>query len=80
MPRMNGYEFLTAIKANPKLDDIPVIVLTTSDAESDVTRSYKLGAASYISKPVDMSKFVDAIRQLGEYWFTLVRLPSGRNL
>ena len=80
MPRMNGYEFLTEIKKNPKLYDIPVIVLTTSDAEADVIRSYKLGASSYISKPVDMSKFVDAIRQLGEYWFTLVRLPSGRNL
>ena len=80
MPRMNGYEFLAEVKKNPKLGDIPIIVLTTSDAESDVIRSYKLGASSYISKPVDMSKFVDAIRQLGEYWFTLVRLPSGNNL
>ena len=80
MPRMNGYEFLAEVKKNPKLDGIPIIVLTTSDAESDVIRSYKLGASSYIPKPVDMSKFVDAIRQLGEYWFTLVRLPSGNNL
>ncbi|MEI7795198.1 MAG: response regulator [Methylococcaceae bacterium] len=80
MPRMNGYEFLIAVKENPALDGIPIIVLTTSEAESDVSRAYKLGASSYISKPVDMSKFVDTVRQLGEYWFTLVRLPLGHNL
>jgi len=80
MPRMNGYEFLIAVKENPELDSIPIIVLTTSEAESDVSRAYKLGASSYISKPVDMSKFVDTVRQLGEYWFTLVRLPLGHNL
>lgn len=77
MPRMNGYEFLTAIKAGESHKDIPIIVLTTSDVESDVVRSYKLGAASYITKPIDMPLFIAAIHQLSDYWFTLVRLPQG---
>jgi CheY-like chemotaxis protein len=80
MPRMNGYEFLTEIKASPLLKDIPVIVLTTSDVETDVMRSYKLGSASYITKPIDMLKFIAAIRQIGDYWFTLVRLPKGSKI
>lgn len=77
MPRMNGYEFLAEIKANRLLSDIPVVVLTTSDVERDVVRSYELGAASFITKPVDMTQFISAINQIGEYWFTLVRLPKG---
>ncbi len=80
MPRMNGCEFLIELKANPLLNDIPVIVLTTSDVETDVVRSYQLGASSYISKPVDMTQFINAIHQLGEYWFTLVRLPQGHKV
>lgn len=75
MPRMNGREFLAAIKADAALQAIPVVVLTTSDVERDVAASYKLGAAGYITKPVDMEQFIDAIRQLGNYWFTLTRLP-----
>lgn len=77
MPRMNGSEFLIEIKKNTKFNTIPVIVLTTSDLESDVMRSYQLGAASYITKPVDMTQFISAIHQLGNYWFSLVRLPHG---
>jgi CheY-like chemotaxis protein len=77
MPRMNGYEFLKAIKANSMFCDIPVIVLTTSDVENDVVRSYESGAASYITKPVDMPQFMAAMNQLNDYWFTLVRLPKG---
>lgn len=80
MPRMNGYEFLAEIKANPLLVDIPVVVLTTSDVENDVVRSYQLGAASYITKPVDMAQFIAAIQQLGIYWFSLVRLPQGHKI
>ncbi len=76
MPRMNGYEFLNEIKANTSLKDIPVVVLTTSDVESDVVRSYQSGASSFITKPVDMVQFTSAIHQLGEYWFALVRLPK----
>ena len=80
MPRVNGCEFLKVVKANEQLSDIPVIVLTTSDVESDIVRSYQLGAASYISKPVDMQQFISAINQIGDYWFTLVRLPQGHRL
>jgi CheY-like chemotaxis protein len=80
MPRMNGSEFLVEVKANEKLKDIPVVVLTTSDVENDVVRCYQLGAASYITKPVDMTQFISAIHQLGNYWFTLVRLPQSQKL
>jgi CheY-like chemotaxis protein len=80
MPRMNGYEFLKAIKSNPMFNDIPVVVLTTSDVESDVVRSYELGSASYITKPVDMQQFMLAIHQLEDYWFSLVRLPKGHKI
>jgi CheY-like chemotaxis protein len=80
MPRMNGAEFLIEIKANEKLKDIPVVVLTTSDVENDVVRCYQLGAASYITKPVDMTQFVSAIHQLGDYWFSLVRLPHSHKM
>lgn len=75
MPRMNGREFLSAMKADPNLSDIPVVILTTSDVEQDVVSSYKLGAAGYITKPVDLEQFIHAINQLGNYWFKLVRVP-----
>jgi len=75
MPRMNGREFLGAMKADPNLSDIPVVILTTSDVEQDVVSSYKLGAAGYITKPVDLEQFIHAINQLGNYWFKLVRVP-----
>jgi len=76
MPRMNGREFLAVVKADEALKAIPVVVLTTSDVERDVVASYHLGAAGYITKPVDMEQFIDAIRQLGSYWFVLTRLPK----
>lgn len=75
MPRMNGREFLTAMKADSNLSDIPVVILTTSDVEQDVIASYKLGAAGYVTKPVDLEQFIHAINQLGNYWFKLVRVP-----
>jgi CheY-like chemotaxis protein len=76
MPRMDGREFLAAIKQDHALRDIPVVVLTTSDVERDIVASYHLGAAGYVTKPVDINQFMAAIRQLGEYWFALVRLPK----
>ncbi len=78
MPRMNGREFLAEMKADPALTSIPVVVLTTSDVERDIVASYRLGAAGYITKPVDMDQFCDVIRQLEAYWFALVRLPRER--
>ena len=75
MPRMNGYEFLTAIKKDEQFKNIPIVVLTTSDVESDVLRSYQLGAASYITKPTGLDQFMSVIHKISEYWITIVRLP-----
>lgn len=80
MPRMNGTEFLKALKADEMLNDIPVVVLTTSDIEHDIVRCYQFGAASYITKPVDMPQFISVINQIEKYWFTLVRLPHGHKI
>jgi CheY-like chemotaxis protein len=75
MPRMDGREALAAIKSDPALRRIPVVVLTTSRAPDDVLRSYDLGANSFISKPVTFSGLVDAMRVLGRYWIDIVELP-----
>lgn len=80
MPRMNGREFLTVVKADERFKSIPVVVLTTSDVEKDIVGSYQLGAASYITKPVDMAQFIKAIQTIGDYWFSLVRLPQDYKL
>ena len=76
MPRMDGREFLRRIKADPVLHGIPVVVLTTSDAESDLAAVYNLGAAGYIVKPLDVDEFIAKVRGTGEYWITMVRLPA----
>lgn len=75
MPRMDGREFLGAVKSDPALRNIPTVVLTTSDVERDVVASYGLGAAGYVTKPMDMDQFTEVIRSLTDYWFSLVRLP-----
>jgi CheY-like chemotaxis protein len=80
MPRMDGREFLAAIKQLPGLGDIPVVVLTTSEVERDVVASYDLGASGYITKPVDVVQFMAAIRALGDYWIDLIRLPKDPSL
>lgn len=76
MPRMDGKEFLRHLKADPALNSVPVVVLTTSDVERDITASYQLGASGYITKPVDMEQFIQAVKQIENYWFTLVKLPK----
>ena len=76
MPRMNGRELLKILKANPDLCRIPVVVLTTSEQEADILRSYDLGCNSYIQKPVEMDQFVVAVQKLGQYWFDVVTLPT----
>ncbi len=76
MPRMDGHECLAAIKQDADIHDIPVIILTTSDVQRDVLASYNLGAAGYITKPVDMQQFIKAIGYIGNYWMKLVRLPQ----
>lgn len=76
MPQMNGQEVLAAMKANPDLVGIPVVVLTTSDVERDVVTTYNLGAAGYITKPVEMEDLFKAIHGVEAYWFGTVRSPQ----
>jgi len=75
MPRKDGREALKEIKADPKLRQIPIIVLTTSQAEEDVSRSYDLGVNSFITKPVTFVAMVELIKTLRKYWFEIVELP-----
>ena len=76
LPRKNGREVLAEIKADPAFRNIPVVVLTTSKAEQDVLQAYDLYANCYIVKPVGFANFVEAIRSIKNYWFSLVTLPS----
>jgi CheY-like chemotaxis protein len=76
MPRKDGREALAELKSDPDLREIPVVVLTTSSSEEDLHRIYGLGANSYITKPVTFRGLVEAMKQLGRYWFELVELPS----
>ena len=76
MPRMDGRKCLAALKKDPDLRTIPVVVLTTSDVERDVFASYNSGAAGFITKPMDVVQFMAAIHDLGSYWFALVRLSE----
>lgn len=78
LPRMDGHELLKIIKADPKLSAIPVIILTTSKAEADVLKSYKLQSNCFVSKPVIMEDFEKVIRSLEDFWFLIVRLPQLR--
>lgn len=72
LPRKDGREALEEIKQHPSLRRIPVVILTTSSAEEDVMKTYSLGAASYIRKPVNMTSLVDIMQTLGHYWFEIV--------
>jgi two-component system response regulator len=76
MPKLDGREALKQIKSDPDLKRIPVIVLTTSNAEEDITRSYDLGVNSFISKPSKFSDLVQVASQIGNYWFRTVVLPE----
>jgi two-component system response regulator len=76
MPRKDGREALQEIKADPELRRIPVVVMTTSQAEEDIVRSYDLGASSFITKPITFEGLVRVMRGLGTYWIEIVQLPS----
>jgi CheY-like chemotaxis protein len=76
LPRMSGLEVLAELKRDDRLLTIPVIMLSTSQAEQDILRSYSLHANAYISKPVGFEPFIDAIRQIDSFFLTLVRLPG----
>jgi CheY-like chemotaxis protein len=75
LPKKDGREALREIKADPELRRIPVVVLTTSQANTDVARTYDLGANSYITKPVQFDALVNVMRVLGQYWFKIVEMP-----
>jgi len=75
MPRKDGREALQEIKADPKLRSIPVVVLTTSKADTDISRIYELGANSFITKPVSFDALIKVMSDLVHYWFELVELP-----
>jgi CheY-like chemotaxis protein len=76
LPRKDGREVLSEMKQDPRLRSIPVVVLTTSEAEQDIVRTYELHANCYITKPVDLEKFIEIIRAIEDFWLAVVRLPS----
>ena len=76
LPRMDGREVLSALKQDERLRSIPVVVLTTSEAEEDIVRSYSLHANAYVTKPVDFDRFIEVVRQIDEFFVTVVRLPG----
>jgi two-component system response regulator len=75
LPLKDGREVLSEVKADPELRSIPVVVLTTSQAEEDVLRAYGLHANCYITKPVDFESFVNVVRSIQQFWFSIVTLP-----
>lgn len=75
LPKKDGREVLAEIKQDPALKRTPVVVLTTSEADEDVLRSYELYANCYITKPVDFERFIDVVRSIDDFWLTIVRLP-----
>ncbi len=76
LPRKDGREVLAEIRADPRLTAIPVVVLTTSDAETDILRSYELHANAYVTKPVDLRQFLEVVREIDNFFVTVVKLPS----
>jgi CheY-like chemotaxis protein len=76
LPRKDGREVLAEIKGDPALATIPVVVLTTSHAEEDVLKSYQLHANAYVTKPVDFERFIEVVRQIDEFFVTVVKLPG----
>jgi len=79
LPKLGGLEVLRAMRADPRTQMLPVVILTSSTEERDIIASYQLGANSYIRKPVDFDQFVDAIRQLGLYWLVLNQAPPANH-
>jgi CheY-like chemotaxis protein len=76
LPKYDGRQLLEKVKSDPDLARIPIVVLTTSAAEEDILKSYKLHANAYVTKPVDLDQFMKAVRQIDEFFVQVVRLPS----
>ena len=79
LPKLDGLQVLERLRIEPSTRHIPVVILTSSDDEQDIIRSYDLGANSYVRKPVDFEEFLDAARQLGLYWLVLNEVSYGRD-
>ncbi|WP_420130455.1 response regulator [Longimicrobium sp.] len=75
LPRKDGREVLEEVKADPSLRNIPVVILTSSEAERDIAQAYALHANCYITKPVDLDQFIHVVRSIEDFWFTIVKLP-----
>ena len=75
LPRKNGREVLAEIKSDENLKVIPVVILTTSAADQDVIKAYKLNANCYVTKPVDLYQFIEVVRQIEVFWLSIVKLP-----
>jgi two-component system response regulator len=76
LPKYDGRQVLEKIKSDPKLTHVPVVILTTSASEEDILRSYKLHANAYVTKPVDVNQFIAAVRQIDDFFLSVVRLPK----
>jgi CheY-like chemotaxis protein len=76
LPRMSGQEVLLAIKEHPEWKRIPVVIMTASDDEKDILRAYDHHANCYVTKPIDLDKFMEAVRSIEDFWLTIVRLPA----
>ncbi|PRX29912.1 response regulator receiver domain-containing protein [Orenia metallireducens] len=77
LPKKSGYEVLEIIKKDKKLKYIPVVILTSSEADEDILKAYDLNANCYISKPVDLDQFIKVIKSIENFWMTIVKLPRG---
>lgn len=75
LPRKDGREVLEEIKADERLRQIPVVILTSSEAEQDIARAYELHANCYVTKPVDLDQFITIVKSIEQFWFTIVKLP-----
>lgn len=78
LPRKDGREVLSVIKADPNLRQIPVVILTTSGADTDILKCYSLHASCYVTKPVDLNQFLQVVKSIEDFWLTIVRLPPNR--
>jgi two-component system, chemotaxis family, response regulator Rcp1 len=77
LPKKDGREVLAEIKEHPDLRRIPVVILTTSNAETDILKTYDLHANCYIVKPLDLNRFIDVVKSIESFWLTIVKLPNG---
>jgi CheY-like chemotaxis protein len=78
MPIMNGFEALTEVRRDPRISDIPIVIMTTSREHVDISRGYASGASSYISKPVTPQAMMEVVEVIEDYWFKIVQIPKAK--